>query len=68
MKTKYYIIDGINAKFDSLHDVRRHFSLYNDTDKKDMDNTYICGYNGKGEEINTRIFRYKGSKVVLSLI
>lgn len=67
MKTSYYVIDGLNQKFNSLFDVRSHFEMYSDNDKKEMDCTPIYGYDKSGNETTTRWYHYrKNGKVVLS--
>lgn len=65
MRTKYYIIDGYNFKFTSLHDVRNHFEIYNNADKKSMQGALITGYNSKNEVTACYIFINENGKVKL---
>lgn len=65
MKTKYYIIDGYNFKFTSLFDVRCHFEMYNNADKKSMQGALITGYNSKHEVTTCYIFVNDNGKVKL---
>ena len=41
MRTSYYVIDGLNQKSNSLFDVRSHFEMYSDNDKKEINCTPI---------------------------
>lgn len=66
MKTKYYHIDGLNDKFESLEEVRNHFWAYSENDSKEMNQTLIIGYNGKGEEVSYHWFKYKNCKIIIS--
>lgn len=65
MKTAYYYIDGVNQQFDTLAEVRRHFEMYNEKDRQDMDCTAITGYDKDGNETSTRWYDYrKNGKIV----
>ena len=66
MKTKYYYIDGLNDKFESLKEVRSHFWAYSENDRKEMNLTPIIGHNGRGEEVSYHWFKYKNGKIIIS--
>lgn len=66
MKTKYYHIDGLNDKFESLKEVRNHFWAYSEKDRQEMNLTPIIGYNSKGEEVSYHWFKYKNGKIIIS--
>lgn len=65
MKTKYYIIDGLNYRFSRLLDVRHHFLMYNENDRREMSGSLITGYNSIGEITTDYIFVYKNGKLKL---
>lgn len=66
MKAKYYYIDGLNYKFESLYEVRSHFSGYSVNELVSMNLTPIIGYNSKGEEVSYHWFKYKNGKIIIS--
>lgn len=65
MKTKYYIIDGLNYRFSRLLDVRHHFLMYNETDREEMNGEFITGYNSNDKETVNYTFDYNNGKLKL---
>lgn len=66
MKTKYYIIDGVNYQFSSMREVRNHFQLYNETDRKEMNGAFIYGSNSGGELTSAHVFRYENGRIIIA--
>ena len=66
MKAKYYYIDGLNYKFESLYEVRSYFSGYSINELVLINLTPITGYNSKGEEISYHWLKYKNGKIIIS--
>lgn len=65
MKTKYYIIDGLNYRFSRLFDVRQHFLMYSENDRKEMNGEFITGYNSNDQETVNYTFYYNNGKLKL---
>lgn len=62
MKTKQYIIEGVNESFKRLFDVKIHLDNYSETDRKEMNGMFIIGYDSKGCETVTRKINYSNGK------
>lgn len=66
MKTKYYIIDGVNYHFSSMREVRTHFQLYSENDRKEMNGAFIYGNNSEGELTSTHVFLYENGRIIIA--
>lgn len=62
MRTKKYIIDGINESFDRLFDVKIHLENYIETDRKEMDGTFIIGYDSRDKKTIARKIKYSNGR------
>lgn len=65
MKAKYYYIDGVNAKFDTLAEAKQHFDFYSESEKLAEVGNYIIGVSAKGEEVSYTLVRdFKKGKMI----
>ena len=65
MKAKYYYIDGVNVKFDTLAEAKRHFDFYSEREKQEEIGNYIIGVSAKGEEVSYTLVRgFKKGKMI----
>lgn len=62
MRTKQYIIDGVNESFKRLFDVKIHLENYSETDRKEMNGVFIIGYDSKDNETIVRKIKYSNGK------
>lgn len=52
MKAKYYYIDGVNVKFDTLAEAKMHFDFYSESEKLAEVGNYIIGVSGSDETVS----------------
>jgi len=52
MKVKFYYLDGLNEKFNTLKEAKRHLDFYTEQEKKAEIGNYIIGVSSKGEVVS----------------
>lgn len=62
MRTKKYIIDGVNESLKRLFDVKIHMENYSETDRKEMNGVFIIGYDSNNNETIVRKIKYSNGK------
>ena len=52
MKAKYYIIDGLNERFETLRAAKMHFDFYTESEKVAEIGNYILGISVSDETVS----------------
>lgn len=65
MRARYYLIEGVNEKFENLRDAKYHFHFYTEKEKEAKVGGSILGMSSSGEIITvTRINGVKKGRMI----